>query len=147
MTLSSAYIELFIRGKSPGGRACFKKNSSLHIWPKNFSTTFFRMLPKNGTCYPSTILMTFFSHRPFLRFSSLPYFTDYPSFLFLNSTFSRKKFLNDLFYDFSIFCPSVFSYFTDDDSYFFLFAPYTPLLYTHMLFFTFLHLALCSRNS
>ena len=23
------------------GRACFKKNSSLHIWPKNFSPTFF----------------------------------------------------------------------------------------------------------
>src|SRR6218665_1386119 len=46
---------------------------------------------------------------------------------------------------FSIFCPSVFYYFTDDDFYFFLFAHYTPLLYTHMLFFTFLHLALCSR--
>jgi len=30
-------------------RACFKKNSSLHIWPKNFSTTFFRILSKNVT--------------------------------------------------------------------------------------------------
>src|SRR6218665_1228961 len=28
------------------GRACFKKNSSLHIWQKNFSTTFFRILPQ-----------------------------------------------------------------------------------------------------
>src|SRR6218665_1597013 len=56
---------------------------------KNFSTTFFRILSKNVTCYPSKILMTFFS--------SLPYFTDYPSFMFLNSTFSPQKFLNDLF--------------------------------------------------
>src|SRR6218665_1737233 len=27
-------------------RSCFKKNSSLHIWPKNFWTTFFRILPQ-----------------------------------------------------------------------------------------------------
>ena len=42
-------------------RACFKKKSSLHIWPKNFWTTFFSILPQNLTFYLSKILMTFFS--------------------------------------------------------------------------------------
>src|SRR6218665_3807411 len=42
------------------GRACFKKNSSLHIWAKNSRTTFFRILPKKILCYLSKILMTFF---------------------------------------------------------------------------------------
>src|SRR6218665_2682225 len=46
--------------------------------------------------------MTFFSHRPFLRFSGLPYLTDCPSFLFLNSKFSQQTFLNDLFLPFHI---------------------------------------------
>src|SRR6218665_656137 len=78
-------------------RSCFKKNSSLQIWPINFSTTFFRILLQNWTFYLSKILMTFFSHRPFLRFSSLPCLTDCPSFLFLNSTFLPQKFLYDLF--------------------------------------------------
>src|SRR6218665_1021421 len=97
-------------------RACFKKNSSLHICPTNFSTTFFRILPQNFTFDLSEILMTFFSHHPFLRSSTLPYYFDtLPSFLFLNSTFSRQKFLN-------AFLPC----FTDDDSYFLLFAHYTP---------------------
>src|SRR6218665_1122311 len=41
-------------------RACFKKNSSLHIWPKHFSTTFSRNLPRNCTSYLSKILRTFF---------------------------------------------------------------------------------------
>src|SRR6218665_2509966 len=64
-------------------RACFKKNSSLHIWPKNFSTTFFRILPQNCTFYFSKILMTFFNHRPFLPFSTLPCFTDDDSYFLL----------------------------------------------------------------
>jgi len=83
------------------GRACVKKNSSLHIWPRNFSTTFFRILPKDFPFYLSKILMTFFSfsHRPFFRSSALPYFTHCPFVLFLNSTFYRRKFLDDLFYD------------------------------------------------
>src|SRR6218665_1374258 len=42
------------------GRACFKKNSSLHIWAKNSRTTFFRIFPKEILCYLSKILMTFF---------------------------------------------------------------------------------------
>src|SRR6218665_2381794 len=42
-------------------RACFKKNSSLHISQKNFSTTFFRILPKNIYIFSlSKILMTLF---------------------------------------------------------------------------------------
>src|SRR6218665_1195970 len=84
--------------------------------------------------------MTFFSHRPFLRFSGLPYLTDCPSFLFLNSKFSQQTFLNDRFF--------TLSYFTDDDSYFLLFAHYAPPCITHPhAGFTFLHLALCSRSS
>src|SRR6218665_728003 len=30
-------------------RACFKKNSSLRIWPKNFRTTFFRNFTPKST--------------------------------------------------------------------------------------------------
>src|SRR6218665_847143 len=41
-------------------RACFKKNSSLDICPKNFSTTYFRILPQNCKCFLSKILMTIF---------------------------------------------------------------------------------------
>jgi len=86
----------------------------------------------------------FFSHRPFLRFSSLPCLTDCPSFLFLNSTFSQQKFLDDLFSDFAnlmtsflvidlfftIFYPSVFYRWW---LLFPIFAHYTPRypLYTH----------------
>src|SRR6218665_2523836 len=36
---------------------------------------------------------------------------------------------------------------THDDSYFLLLHPLTPSIHTHMLFFTFLRLALCSRNN
>ena len=46
---------------APSRRACFKKNSSLHIWPKMFRTTFLGILPPNLQFYPSKILMTFFS--------------------------------------------------------------------------------------
>src|SRR6218665_114473 len=34
------------------------------FWQKNFSTTFFRILPKNLAFISRNILMTFFSHRP-----------------------------------------------------------------------------------
>src|SRR6218665_1543217 len=48
----------------PVARACFKKNSPLHIRPKNFSTTFFRFLLKKFSFYlsscPENFLTTFF---------------------------------------------------------------------------------------
>src|SRR6218665_1335967 len=48
-------------GAPLSSRACFKKNSPLHICP-------------------SKILMTFFSHHLFLRFPSLAHVTDNPAF-------------------------------------------------------------------
>src|SRR6218665_3431370 len=51
---------------------------------------------------------------------------------------------------FTIFCPSVFLYFTHDESYSYFLHTIHPLtsLYTHPhAVFTFMHLALCSRNS
>ena len=75
------------------GRACFKKNSSLHICPKNFWTTFLGYYPK---------ILYFISQKfwwPFslvISFFTLFYPSQCPSFLFLNSTFSRQKFLDDL---------------------------------------------------
>src|SRR6218665_355440 len=91
--------------------------------------------------------MTFFSHRPF--YDLLPF--TLPSFLFLNSTFSRQKFFDNLFRILSIhfsFCLSktflpfsTLPSFTDDDSYFLLVTPLTPSIHTS----TFLRLALCSR--
>ena len=59
--------------------------------------TFFRILPQNCTFFLSKFWWPFFSHRPFYDFYSLPCLTDWPSFLFLNSTFSPQKFLDDLF--------------------------------------------------
>src|SRR6218665_2903425 len=58
-------------------RACFKKNSSLHIWPKNLRTTFFlAILPQNlqFLSFENSDDL-FFSHHPFFTiFSVLPYF-------------------------------------------------------------------------
>src|SRR6218665_1332486 len=51
--------------RRPSSRACFKKNSSLHISQKNFSTTFFRILPKNFLNFSSQKFFFFFSHSPF----------------------------------------------------------------------------------
>src|SRR6218665_1486356 len=94
-------------------RACFKKNSSLHIWPKNFSTTFFRILPQNCTFYFSKILMTFL--------------------------------IIALFYH---FLPSrVLQMMTPISYCLHIIHTLTPCIHTRMLFFTFLHLALCSHNS
>src|SRR6218665_2755924 len=114
-------------------RACFKKNSSLHIWPKNFRTTFFRNFTPKSTILSIKNSDDFFLViTPFLRFSSLPHLTDCPA---LTPKFSPHEFLNNLclgFYQnftfflensddlflviapfFTIFCPSVFfSYFT-----------------------------------
>src|SRR6218665_1448183 len=59
--------------KFPHDRACFKKNSSLHISQKNFSTTFFRILPEKFVHFFSQKLTFFFSHRPFSQ-SSRPIF-------------------------------------------------------------------------
>src|SRR6218665_3667842 len=42
------------------GRACFKKNSSLHILAEKFLNDLFRILPENFSFYLSKILMTFF---------------------------------------------------------------------------------------
>src|SRR6218665_141131 len=50
-------------------RACFQKNSSLHIWPEHFSTTFLGFYPQIYNFISKKILMTIFSHQPFLRFS------------------------------------------------------------------------------
>src|SRR6218665_550963 len=46
-------------------KACFKKNSSLHISQKNFSTTFFRILPEK--------CLHFFKSSPFFTIFT-PYF-------------------------------------------------------------------------
>ena len=128
------YIGAFI-----GIRTFAHRTIALHVLRKIHHCTFgrkflndlFRILPQNCKFYPSKILMTCFSHRPFLRFSSLPYLTDCPSFLFLNSKFSPQKFLNDFTFSLSQKSDDFFSpYFTDDDSYFLLFAHYTPLVYT-----------------
>jgi len=129
---------------------------------KKFSTTFFRILPQN---------LTFYLKNSDDLFSSLPYFKNCPSSLFLNSTFSPQKFLDDLFYDFT---PKLYilSLKNSDDLflvidllYHFLpfpvlqmmnpishclhtIHPLTLCIHTRMLFFRFLHLALlCSRNS
>ena len=82
-------------------RACFKKNSSLHIWPKHFWTTILSLQNSDDL---------FFSHRPFYRF--LP--------------FRLLQMMTPITY---------------------WLHPITPSIHTHMLFFTFLHLALCSRNN
>src|SRR6218665_1877034 len=67
-------------------RACFKKNSSLHIWPKNFSTTFFRILPQQFYILSLKnsddlflVIALFYDVHPFTS----------PSFLFLH--FFRVK--------------------------------------------------------
>src|SRR6218665_812269 len=98
-------------------RACFKKNSSLHIWAKNFRTTFFRdCTPKSTIFYPSKILMTIFL--------VITFFYDFLALHMscLNPKFSQHKLLHDLFciflICFTIFCPSVF------------FAHYAPLICT-----------------
>src|SRR6218665_998831 len=48
--------------------------------PQKFLDHLFRILPLNCTFYLLQILMTFFSHRPFLLFSTLPCFTDDDSY-------------------------------------------------------------------
>ena len=82
--------------KPPLYRACFKKNSSLHIWPKNFRTTsFYEFYPKIYNFYPSKILMTFFSViTSFYDFLALR--------MFLNPKCSPHKFLGDLFLSLSL---------------------------------------------
>ena len=56
-------------------RACFKKNSSLHIWPKNFRTTFLGILPQILQFLSVENSDEFFLViAPFLRFSVHPYF-------------------------------------------------------------------------
>src|SRR6218665_2654305 len=79
------------------GRACFKKNSSLHIWPKNFRTTlFWNFTPKStilSVKNSDDLFFFFFCHHPFLQFSSLAHFTDCPA---LTPKFSPHEFLNNL---------------------------------------------------
>src|SRR6218665_2345200 len=86
------------------GRACFKKNSSLHIWAKNSRTTFFRILHKKILFYLSKILMTFFLViYLFLPFSTLLNFclyvflnTMHPSALLYTPTCCFPRFYNSL---------------------------------------------------
>src|SRR6218665_85816 len=73
------------------------KDEAEHVLRKIHRCTFgdlFRILPQHFTCYPSKILMTFFSHCPFLRFSSLSYFI--PLSRSLTPHFRPKNFLTTL---------------------------------------------------
>jgi len=68
-------------GGVPSPRACFKKNSPLHIRPKNFRTTFLGILPQNLQFLAvENSDDLFFSHHLFLRFPSLAHVTQYPAF-------------------------------------------------------------------
>src|SRR6218665_3957879 len=153
---------------APSRRACFKKNSSLHIWPKMFRTTFLGILPPNLQFYPSKILMTFFSPPLFTisypcAFDRLPRISCSltPNFrhinlltivflgFYLNYIFSLEN-SDDLFLVITIFTIYALPYFhvlqimTPIPNFCTLYTP----LYTHPhAVFTFLHLALCSRNS
>src|SRR6218665_1211587 len=65
---------------APSRRACFKKNSSLHIWPKMFRTTFFRnFTPKSTILFVENSDDLFLVHL-FLRFPILAHLTDCPAF-------------------------------------------------------------------
>ena len=104
-------------------RACFKKNSSPHIWPKNFRTTFFRdCTPKSTIFYPSKILMTIFLViTSFYDFLAL-------HMSYLNPKFSQHKLLHDLF--------CIFAFFYDFLSFrmFCTLPVCTPYMHTRMLF-------------
>ena len=111
-------------------RACFKKNSSLHVSPKNFRTTFLGIVPQNlqFLSVENSDDLFFLSHH---QIFATNFFTTFLQF-----------YLNYIF-----FSPSVFSYFAHDESYSYFLHTIHPL-YTHPhAVFTFLHLALCSRNS
>src|SRR6218665_1512913 len=152
-----------------GCRACFKKNSSLHIWPKNSRTTIFRILAKKILFYLSKILMTFFLVIDFFydfvacRLHKLALFPVPEINIFLTSIFRRPflgfypKILNfyifslknsdDFFFShlpfFTVFYPSKLLPLPISQHY----TPFSTSLHTHMLFSTFLQLAFHSRNS
>src|SRR6218665_1304335 len=81
----------------PSRRACFKKNSSLHIWPKIFRTTCFRNFTPKSTILSVENSDDLFLVHLFLQFPSLAHLTDCPPLLLLNPKFSPHKSLNDLF--------------------------------------------------
>ena len=82
-------------------RACFKKISSHCTFGRKISQRpFLGFYPKILHFISQKFWWLFFSHHPFSRSSILPYLTHCPSFLFLNSTFYRQKFLDDLFLGF-----------------------------------------------
>src|SRR6218665_3847321 len=48
---SNHHTETFYLAASLHSRACFKKNTSLHIWPKNFQRPLFRTLPQYNCAF------------------------------------------------------------------------------------------------
>ena len=129
----------FLCGR-PHGRACFKKNSSLYIWPKNFpfylSTflmNFFQSSPTFTIFYSSTKKI---SSRPFLRFQP-------KIFLLISQKFSLPFLVIDLFSEFHPLNINIIQI-TPISYYFYTLYP----LYTQLHpIFPFLHLTFYSPNS
>src|SRR6218665_2434374 len=82
-------------------RACFKKNSSLHISQKNFSTTFFRILPEKFLNFPLKNSDDFFFFFFFFFFFSFFFFS--PPFFLVFSQKIFKFFLKKFFVFFFFF--------------------------------------------